>query len=995
MGRRWYAHLAVAVCALLLALAGPAAAQLQTGNLYGTVSDEQGAALPGVTVTLTGVGANQVQVTDSDGQFRFLNLYPGTYGLRAELEGFSTVEYPDIGIRVGGNAEIQVTLSGAVQDVITVTGESPLLDERRLNQGSNVSTVELDKVPTARDPWSLLSQAPGVVVDRINVGGNESGQQSNFVGMGSSTRDNTFAVDGVILTDMNAVGASATYFDFGAFEEVQFTVSSVDVSVATAGVTINQVTKRGTNQWRGSGRYLRTDGDWQSDPSEANGNRIDAVEEYGAEIGGPLWRDHLWIWGSYGESEIGNLVPSAEVGESQLDLTQLEDFNTKLNFQTGARNSGVLHYWTNDKLKFGRGAGPDRAPGTTHDQTTPQDIYKIEDTFIPTSNFVITGLWARDEGQFTLSPQGGLNTQRFRDENGILQGSNYDFTQDAKIDQGRLDANYFFNAGPTNHELRFGGGFREQENLSGTVWPTGRFVEEGQQYAGIPDREIVAFPRNRQVAITSNYDSAWIQDTITLNRWTINAGLRYDSQTVENRPSTSPANPQSPGAGAGDPPLLPEINFAGNDAGGFEWETVVPRIGVTYALGEERKTLLRGTFSQYAEQLGQLPLASRVNPLGYSYAYFYFTDANDNLILDPSEFGSLEFYYAYNIDPANPSSLVTVNVNDPNLDPMMTDELTFGVEHALTTNFAAGLTLTYRNIRDIPETRLLVVDEATGLTRAATRGDFTTPIVRDPGTDELVEDPFACDGFPVNDVCGNLPNGSPVTPQRYYDLREGLSFTGGRLYTNGDREQDYLGLTLTFNRRLASQWTLRGHFTWNDWDWVIGDEFRNFDDPTDVVTTDLGFSDDPSVFTERSGGSGNKGDIFLGSRWAFGLSGLYQVAPDQPWGFNLAGSINGREGYVSPPFVRRASRQGIGGRNIQVAGIDEFRNDDIVVFDARIDKDFSIGDFNLNVGVDGFNLLNEDYVLQRERNLESGRANLVNERLSPRVFRVGATLRLR
>src|SRR4029079_8471981 len=156
---------------------------------------EQKQPLPGVTVTLTGVGAPQVQQSDEQGKFRFLNLYPGSYYLRAALEGFSTIERPDLTIRVGGKASIEVTLTGAVKDVITVTGEAPLLDERRVTQGTNVSTVELDKVPTARDAWSLLSQAPGVLVDRVNVGGNESGQQSSFLGVGSNGRDNTFAVD--------------------------------------------------------------------------------------------------------------------------------------------------------------------------------------------------------------------------------------------------------------------------------------------------------------------------------------------------------------------------------------------------------------------------------------------------------------------------------------------------------------------------------------------------------------------------------------------------------------------------------------------------------------------------------------------------------------------------------------------------------------------------------------------------------------------------------
>ncbi len=424
---------------LLVALAGPALAQLQTGNLYGRVVGADGGALPGVTVTLSGAGAPQVQVTDENGQFRFPGLYPGTYKLAAELQGFSTLEYPDVGIRIGSNTEIEMTLSGAVEDVITVTGESPLLDQRKTNQGTSVGADELDKVPTARDPWSLLSLAPGVLVDRFNVGGNESGQQSNFLGLGSGSRDNTYAVDGVILTDMNSVGDSATYFDFGAFEEVQLTVSSADVSVATSGVTINQVTKRGTNTWRGQARYLRTDGDLQSEPSIPNANQIKAVEEYGADIGGPLMKDHLWLWASYGESDIQNLVPGANPGTQQLDRTQLEDLNTKLNFQAGTRNSGVLHYWTNDKLKFGRGASPTRAPETTYNQTTPQDIYKLEDTFIAASNFYITGLFARDDGIFTLTPQGGLDADIFRDANGVLRGTNSDFAQTAIIDQARLD----------------------------------------------------------------------------------------------------------------------------------------------------------------------------------------------------------------------------------------------------------------------------------------------------------------------------------------------------------------------------------------------------------------------------------------------------------------------------------------------------------------------------------------------------------------------------
>jgi hypothetical protein len=982
MGRGSYLRLTIAMAALLLAMAVPALAQLQTGDLFGTVSDEQGQALPGVTVSLTGVGAPQVQQTDEQGNFRFLNLYPGSYAVKAELQGFSTIDYPDISVRVGGKADLRITLSSAVTDTITVTGESPLLDERRLNQGSNVSTVELDKVPTARDPWSLLSQAPGVLVDRINVGGNESGQQSSFLGMGSSARDNTFSIDGVVLTDMNAVGGSATYFDFGAFEEVQFTVSTTDVTIATAGVTINQVTKRGTNEWRGSGRYLRTDGDYQSDPFLPNGNQIDAVEEYGADIGGPVMKDRLWIWGAYGRSDIGNLVPSS--AGVQLDRTKLEDLNTKLNFQMGASNSGVLHYWTNDKLKFGRGASLNRAPETTLDQTTPQDIYKVEDTWIATQNLVFTALASRDDGIFTLTPQGGLDADIFVTPENVRRGTWLDFKQDAIIDQVRLDANYFFSTSSVDHQLKFGGSYRDQENHSTTIWPGGKLVWAGNLFGLDDGLAAVGFQRNRSVAIDSTYESAWLQDTITRDRWTINAGLRYDRQTLENLASSDAGNPEVPGVEPGAPPLIPAISFPGNDAGGFEWTTVSPRVGVTYSLGKDRKSLLRATFSRYAEQLGQLPLASRVSPLGYSYAYFYFVDANNNLRLDDAERNSLYFGYSVGINEENPSSLASPNVNDPNLGPSLTDEVTFGYERAFGANFASGLTLTVRNIHDIAETRLLVLDDATGQIRQATREDY------------VVSPDLGCTPSSNPDIGAcTLPNGQTVTPFTVYDLREGLSPTG-RFYTNGDREQDYMGVTLSLSRRLANRWSLRGHFTFADWDWKIGDEYKRFDDPTDVISDDLGYSDNEDLYLE-SGGTG-KTNSYINSRWNFNVAGLYQIAPERPWGFNVGTSVTGREGFASPPFVRVSSDTGLGGRNVQLTrSLDEYRTPNVFVFDARLDKDFDFGDFTLNVGLDGFNLTNEHYVLQRDRNASAVRSTRYQtlEALSPRVFRAGATLRFR
>jgi hypothetical protein len=153
-----------------------------SSSVHGRVVDDQGAPLPGVTMTLAGGLNPLVQITDAQGQFRFVTLPPGSYTLEARLEGFSSVEYPNVVVS-GGAVTVEMTLNNAVEDTITVTAESPMLDERRtgqtetipLNQrtgggsldlrrkrrvdtGSTMSQAEIEKIPTARDPYAILNE---------------------------------------------------------------------------------------------------------------------------------------------------------------------------------------------------------------------------------------------------------------------------------------------------------------------------------------------------------------------------------------------------------------------------------------------------------------------------------------------------------------------------------------------------------------------------------------------------------------------------------------------------------------------------------------------------------------------------------------------------------------------------------------------------------------------------------------------------------------------
>ena len=969
--------------AVALLMATGVQAQLQTGNIYGVAVDNQGEPLPGVTVTTSGGGAPAVQVTNEEGQFRFLGLSPGAYNVTAQLEGFSTVEYPDVPVRVGRNVTLEITMTPAVEDVITVTSESPLLDERKLGTGTTVTAVELEKIPTSRDPWGLLDQTPGVQVDRINVGGNESGQQSVFVGTGAQSNDNSFAVDGVIITDMSAVGASPTYYDFDAFEEVQLTTGGTDISVATGGVTVNLVTKRGTNEWRGSARYLLTDSGLQSDSgfsasdaapgqdaSAFSPNEIDEITDLGGEIGGFVIKDRLWFWGAYGEQDIVNLVAGGT-----RDATLLENYNAKVNAQVSTANSAIFQFSRGDKIKDGRGAGPQRPPETTWDQSGPTEIFKLEDTHIFSSNFYMTGLWSFVDGGFSLAPKGGNDQQVLLDAGGVWRRTYVDFGSDRDVDQWRVDGSYFFNTSNMSHEVKFGTSYRKAETAGGTKWGTGVIVFESGGAGGVNNARVYR-GENPSNAFNSEYQGFWAQDTITKGRLTVNLGLRYDIQEGENEAFALQGSDLLPD-------LLPTLDFPGNDADGIEFSEVTPRIGATYAMGENRETLLRFSYSRFASQLQQ-GLVSRANPLSPAFAFVSFNDLDGDLEFDTNEFISLLSTNGF--DAANPTALSSPNRNDPNLSPEIIDEVNFGIEHSLRPDFVVGLNATWRNISDLHERAYLVRDFEGGPARAATANDF-------------VFDGFVS-GLDSNGNVRTLPDGSPATAATFALVPE---FTGGYLLRNGDREQDYLSLSANFTKRLADRWMLRGYFTWTDWEWDIpssyffdANDLAPGDRPETGIDDDEDFDNDGAPVAEQSGGSGSKGDILLNSRWSFNINGLYEVAPNQPWGFNVSANVRGREGYPLPYYLNNITPSDGIQRDIQLTRTGADRAEDLFSVDLRVDKDFSFGgSVGATISAEVFNLFNEGTVLQRERNFGGSQPNFVDETLSPRVIRLGIRLSLR
>ena len=307
--------------ALALALwAGGANAQIATGNIYGTAVDQQGGVLPGATITLTPTsigGQPRTTVTDTSGQFRFLNLDAGTYKIAVDMTGFTRQER-DVIVTTGINSNVAFTLSvGALETAVQVTAEAPVIDFKKVGTATTLSREELQSTPQSKDPWAMLKTVPGVIVDRVNVAGNESGQQSGFVGKGALATDSMWNLDGVVITDTTSGGASSSYFDFDAFDEVAVNTGGNDLKVQTGGVGINFVTRRGTNQVKGYFKYTLANDAMQSSnlPDELVGdprlqgndkaNHTDRIYDVGFDIGGPIFKDKLWFWGSYGRNDIG------------------------------------------------------------------------------------------------------------------------------------------------------------------------------------------------------------------------------------------------------------------------------------------------------------------------------------------------------------------------------------------------------------------------------------------------------------------------------------------------------------------------------------------------------------------------------------------------------------------------------------------------------------------------------------------------------------------
>ncbi len=185
----------------LLVVAVPSSAQDFRGRINGTVTDNSGAVLPGVTVTATSPALiqPQVQVTSEQGDYRFLALPPGVYAINFELTGFQSVKHEGIRVVINQTLTVDQQLQVAtLQETVTVTGESPVVDTSTTTLATNFTKELLTEIPNARDIWAAMAQAPGLqMTGGYDVGGSRTGNQTGFLTYGFSGQNQT-RLEGII-----------------------------------------------------------------------------------------------------------------------------------------------------------------------------------------------------------------------------------------------------------------------------------------------------------------------------------------------------------------------------------------------------------------------------------------------------------------------------------------------------------------------------------------------------------------------------------------------------------------------------------------------------------------------------------------------------------------------------------------------------------------------------------------------------------------------------
>lgn len=1005
-------RLIVWLTAAVLAVGAAGASAQQTGEIYGRVNDTSGAVLPGVVVTLTSpVLLRPLTATTSDsGSYRFPQLQVGTYTVKFELTGFQIVIKEGVRVEIGLSAQVNQTLGlSTLEETVSVTAETSLVDTKDTGRTSRFTQEALQNIPSARDPWVILEQSAGVAMDRQNVGGSASGQQSNFVARGAAMSQQKWNLDGVDITDMSATGGSPVYFDFDAFEEMQISTGGADVTMQSPGVGVNLVTKSGTDKLRGSGRYYITDEKFQSvnvsdeqrRQGASTGNPIQNIKDYGIEAGGPIVKGRAWIWGSYGKQNISVGVNNFYLASAECqamkaapltysleeirkclspDTTLLNNYNLKYQMQTFRNNQASMFFNAAEKVRNARDASDVRPLETTWRQlgVTRTDLgsswwktgmpksYKWTDRHIFSDRLMMEGSYSHVGNNFALTfhEESLRGVQATYEISTGLWGRSYQEAVYVRpTDSIDFMTNYFLpNTLGGDHALKVGFKIRNDIAHTESMWG-------GDAYARF-NRGVAAEAQLYRRGLTEyglRNRNFFVQDTWTRGRFVINLGLRFDYQTDFANEAKVDASPfygkttyageyngvSYPGAVFNQ---LPAVSFAGAKAG-VAFKNWSPRLGLTYDITDDGRNVVKLNYSRYVEQLGTGSMSSAYNTVVATTVRYPWVDVNGDKVVQANEvvLTAAPLQWTGGYDYNNPSATSTSGKVDPGVTASKTDEFIVTFDRQFGNQVAISASYIWRNY-----------------------GNFWGTVYDDFGPSDWAQASFT----PPASTC---PSGATCPTVTYYVPTRQLP-TKYTLKNISDFHRNYQGFELTGRKRFADRWQLNGSYSYNDaplhFETPQGYYYQSSTgDPTSIES-----SLNKGQYAPESTSSG-LGNVFVNTKWILRLSGSYTL----PLHINVAAFYNTRGGY---PFIRSVLTPtrpfSAGQATVYLDKRGDERLPNFQTMDFRVDRVFTL--FNrarFTASVDIFNLFNGSTTQSMRGRQNASNANTISSLLAPRVLRFG------
>jgi hypothetical protein len=968
-----------------------------TGSINGKVEDSSSAVLPGVTVSVSSPSLMGVQtaVTDTGGNYRFPALPPGTYTVTFELPGFNTLKRENIQIAMGFTAAINVQMQVAsVQETVTVTGDSPVIDTSNTRVQQNFKLEQLQELPNARDLWALLAVTPGVGMGRIDVGGNRAGTQTGYTAYGYSGQ-NRVLVEGINTTE--GTSGAGFYVDYGSFEEVFLGTIAQGAEMPTPGVQSQMLGKSGGNKFQGElYQDYETNGmigenilknvptKFLYDPVTNPGGNIRPhsnetlkYRDSNINVGGPIAKDKLWWYFSYRyfTNSVGQPNFIGPIAGTNFD-TSLWNPSGKATYQINQNNKLIGYY------QWGQKTQPNRLPqsalnyqdlGGTLKQISGSWIYKGEWNGTLSNNMFAEARYGGFGYYFPLLANTDTNLPEvFDNKNTLLLNGD----QKEQTDRRRLQATgsltYFKDGWGGTHNFKVGG-----EMLWEYGWYGFQQVASGNERvtiatSGVPST--IAFyaptathagslgdgPNGNLLSVDRvNTRDFFVTDAYTVGRATFNLGFRYDHYDVFMPDQTQlaytfPTGVSIPAATCSTSPVFCETHFV-------QWNSYVPRLGMTFDLSGTGKTVVKANYGMYRFNPG-VGVAASANPNQASKSITYSSKVAG--AADPVYYTDPTSGIKYTTNTLTATALAGTISVDPNLAQPYSHQATAYLEQQLTEGVGARVGMVYYSVKNQTGTFQPL--------RPASA--YTVPFnVIDPGPDGVSgtgdDQTLTGYGIPSSQISGCSASTTSVTPTCAYPTNN--------VITNSADNGSYKTFEASLNKRLSHNYTLNGGFgyTWRH------------DFPYGFPNTPNG----PSEFDFTSYGLKMSGTY--NAPFGVLLSAIYRFQ---------AGENYARRVSVSAPASCACSFSAAAGSNgsntngsltstaIFATPYNGYRQDNISVVDLRVEKTVNLGGgTRVRLFLDGFNLANH-YAAETITTTAGANFQQPTAILGPRTARIGA-----